>query len=149
MGIVGDWVSGNGGYNRDANGAPWSWHLAERSLFPSEGAVEICDGLPSTIELRVSLGSSFRRYCPWSGVLRNVRPDNSLPADIDIEGSVGPSDLAILEQCIEIDQPICFELADGCCVADIDSNERVDCDGDTLLAMGWTDVLPPIRSAGM
>jgi len=138
MGVIGDWVTGNGGYNRDADGTPWSWHLAESSVFLSEGALEICDGLPSTIEARVNLGSSFRRYCPWSGILGNVRADDSLPADIDVDGAVGPSDLARLEQCIDLDQPVCFDLADGCCAADIDSDEQIDCDDDALLVAGWT-----------
>ena len=49
----------------------YSWSLDPADLEFAELTVEVCDGLPSDVELGVISGE---RYCPWSAVVIDIEP---------------------------------------------------------------------------
>jgi hypothetical protein len=49
----------------------WSWHIDPSSVVFSHSAIEVCDGLPSSVE-RHEITSPY--YCPWSALIKSLEP---------------------------------------------------------------------------
>jgi hypothetical protein len=49
----------------------WSWHIDPASVTFSRSAVEVCDGLPSSVE-RHQITSPY--YCPWGARIQSLQP---------------------------------------------------------------------------
>ena len=68
--IIGDLISGDGGYN-----APWSWRLDPETVHAADASVEVCDGRPSMVEDDLDYWlNTVERYCPWGAkVVERIR----------------------------------------------------------------------------
>lgn len=53
--------------------APWSWHLDPASVEFADVTIEVCDGLPSSVEDGTVTSDT---YCPWSAEIIAVDPTN-------------------------------------------------------------------------
>jgi hypothetical protein len=49
----------------------YSWSIDPTDIEFAEVTIEVCDGLPSDVEMGVVSGD---RYCPWSAVVVGVEP---------------------------------------------------------------------------
>ena len=56
-----------------ASDPQWSWHVDPQNASFADAAIELCDGLPSSIEANKPywLGT-VKSYCPWSAVVTAV-----------------------------------------------------------------------------
>ena len=60
--------SGKDNYN-----APWSWHVDPEDIEMAESTIEVCDGLPSFIEVDIDYWvDTVSHFCPWSATLGSV-----------------------------------------------------------------------------
>lgn len=68
MHVTGRLLPGDGGFNQ-----PYSWHLDPASVRMAEVSVELCDGLPSTVQsdLQYWLGT-VGFYCPWASRVTGI-----------------------------------------------------------------------------
>lgn len=49
--------------------APWSWHIDPATLEFAEVTIEVCDGLPSSVEDGTVTSPD---YCPWSAEIVSI-----------------------------------------------------------------------------
>ena len=49
----------------------YSWSIDPKDIEFGEVTIEVCDGLPSDVEMGVVTGD---RYCPWSAIVVGVEP---------------------------------------------------------------------------
>jgi hypothetical protein len=136
--VVGDVVTGNGGYN-----AVWSWHLDANSVEIWDFTVEICDAAPAYVEANLADWAGTT-YCPWGSYVIAVEPAAFLPEDITVDGAVDSEDLDRLAACLGAPGSSCWDLGAGCCAVDIDGSRAVDCADWSRLEAAWTDTSPPI-----
>ena len=146
--VIGDLLTGNGGYNHDVlNGTIWSWHLVEDTLGLAEVTIELCDGRPSFVEAELAYWmQTVGSYCPWSSQIVAIAADTAIPGDFDVDGDVDLDDFAVLESCLTIPAQQCYGQYDGvaaCCAADLDGSTFIDCDDWALFVLAWTEPGPP------
>jgi hypothetical protein len=137
LGVAGTVATGNGGYN-----AGWSWHLESDSIFLWEFITEICDYPPYLIEQELG-GWVGATYCPWGGIIAAAEPASYLPADITVDGAVDADDLAVMDSCLGTPESECWNVAAGCCAADLDGDRHATCADWEILDAAWTDPVDP------
>lgn len=60
---MGELARGDGGFNK-----PWSWHLKPETVRMVEVSIELCDGIPSSVENELEYWlETVWSYCPWGG----------------------------------------------------------------------------------
>lgn len=63
--VIGDLVSGDGGFNDR-----WSWHLDPPSVRAPDLAIELCDGRPSMVEADLTYWlNQVKAFCPWGATV--------------------------------------------------------------------------------
>jgi len=89
--ILGPVDFGNAGYNHNAS--HWFlWHFVENQWQLTEGAIELCDGCPTNVDVCVSCFISIHSFCPWSShVVREVFPTSINDPSSHSENSVFPN----------------------------------------------------------
>ncbi len=137
--VNGRLVTGSAGYNRDpATGRVWSWHLAEEDLELADFTIELCDGQPSMVEAGLEEWLGSGRFCPWSSRIVAVSPDQSRAGDFDLDGRADGADSAFLEACLGAPGAPCYRAGEGCCGADLDADQDVDCTDWCAFLAAWS-----------
>lgn len=140
--IYGTVRTGNGGYNRNSViPKAYSWHLTNVFATTADLAAPClaADAFGVERDIRASYNGPFCGINLSSVV---IRPDTSLPADIDTNGKVGLNDYNLMRAGFTGPTRRCWQRSavpgnDTACAADLNDDTRVDYRDGLVLRNNW------------